>query len=211
MKKTLLTFVACFPAIHVLPQPAEPRTSVAVHSIEGYGEHEAFARAAAERLEQVINSPLFQELVAQGGYGKRRGLEPKEILQRILNAHEVLGPGGTDGVVDLRLRTMNESDGARWMRNCEPGSRAGTIGKDGGASGVMVTCPYRLELWEKTNSVASLTGHMMHEYMHQLGFSHKGLWKRRSAVYRIAAIAAIVATGFDPPESGATNPGGGRR
>lgn len=180
-----------------LAQPANP-VKVEVHSIQGYGQHDAFARAAAARLEKVINSSEFHQRVRSGGYGQRQGLTPDDILQRIQGAHEVLGPGGTDGVVDLRLRTMTlEEDGAKWMGNCEPDSPARTIGKDGGSSGITVTCPQRIESWAAKNDVARLVGHFMHEYMHQLGFSHRVLGKYRSAVYRIGNMAESVAGTLD--------------
>lgn len=180
-----------------LARPANT-VKVEIHSIEGYGEHGSFARAAGEKLQKVINSAEFQQRVRAGGYGKRNGLTPDEILQRILDAKEVQGPGGMDGVVDLRLRTMNlEVDGERWMANCELDSRARTIGKDGGASGITVTCPQRIEAWAAKNDLATLVGHLMHEYMHQLGFSHKRPGKWRSAVYRIGSIAEEVARSMD--------------
>ncbi len=160
-----------------------------VHSIRGYGDHEEFARKAAKVLEEVINRDAFRAFILAGEYKKKRGLEPQQIMEVLFRAHENYGrngPTGTDGVVDLRLRTMTlEEDGERWMRNCRPGSSAGTIGKDGGPEGVMITCSERIEEWARTDDVASLAGHMMHEYLHLLGFSHRGLCKRKSLVYKL--------------------------
>lgn len=43
-----------------------PHVRVVLHTIEGYGEYEAFAKRAAIALETVLNSNEFKERVLSG-------------------------------------------------------------------------------------------------------------------------------------------------
>ena len=163
---------------------------VQVHSITGYGEHEAFARSAAAAFERAINSPEFKKRVLNADFIHADGLTNLQVYERIMRAHEEDGDGGQDSVVDLRLRVL-EVDGkdAKWKDNCE----GNTIGVDGGSSGVAAICPNKLADWVKENSSGALAGHFMHEYMHILGFDHYNklrgkAWREKTAVYKIGYI-----------------------
>ena len=114
-----------------------------------------------------------------------------------MRAREVQGPGGTDTVVDLRVRTLNiNGNESHWRNNCAIGSRSGTIGIDGNGDGVTAICPQRLELWASQNNIAQLAGHYAHEYMHILGFGHykrflsTQTWREKSFVYKIGNLVA---------------------
>ncbi|MGC4042002.1 MAG: hypothetical protein QM710_14755 [Flavobacterium sp.] len=78
-------------------------------------------------------------------------------------------------------------DGKKWMRRCEIGSWAGTIGIDGCGDGVIATCPQHLQDWFNNSNIAALAAHYMHEYMHHLGFRHDGR-KSKSLVYMVGNI-----------------------
>lgn len=175
------------------------QTTVNLHSIEGYGENAQMAEEAASLLERVINSEKFKEKVLSGKYIKTNGLTNQELYDAIMQAHEKQGPGGTDGVIDLRVRTLRiDSDESNWSKNCEIGSRAGTIGIDGTGDGVTAICPQRLDLWATENNLASLAGHYAHEYMHILGFNHFRLiswdsWRQKTFVYKIGNLVEELA------------------
>jgi hypothetical protein len=184
--KTYLTLLLL---ISVLMCQGQDKVSVKLHDIKGYEGYTDFADQAIKKLEAVINSEKFRQEVLSGDFTKTNGLTNQEILNSILKAHEVEGPGGQDSVIDLRLRTLTlERDGSIWMKNCEIGSNAGTIGIDGNKDGIAAICPQHLKMWSDTGDVGALAGHYMHEYMHILGFSHSILYKSRTAVYKIGYI-----------------------
>jgi len=167
---------------------SQSTVKVVIHSKANYQGYESFADQAAITLERVLNSPNFKTEILNGQFTETNGLSNQMIFDQIMKAHEVNGQGGQNSVVDLRVRTMTRAeDGRRWMRNCRLDSWAGTIGKDGGASGICATCPQSLELWQSTSDTASLPAHYMHEYMHILGFSHYGR-KSTSLVYKVGDI-----------------------
>ena len=121
------------------------------------------------------------------------GLTNEQIYTRIINGHEIQGPGGMDKVVDLRVRTISkEVDGNRWIRNCRPNSLAKTIGIDGKGDGVTALCPQKLKAWYESNDFASLAGHCAHEYMHIIGFSHPGRRKNLTVVYKVGSIIVSI-------------------
>jgi hypothetical protein len=164
---------------------------VKIQSIEGYEGYEKFAIDAGSKLETVLNSDKFKAEVLKANFTETNGLSNQQIYEKIMNAHELLGEGGEDGVIDLRLRTISkEKDGRRWMRNCRIGSFAKTIGIDGNGDGINAICPTWLQHWFETNNVAELAGHYAHEYMHVLGFSHPGRQKSRTAVYQVGEIVS---------------------
>ncbi|MVT08343.1 hypothetical protein [Chitinophaga tropicalis] len=171
-------------------QSSRAQVSVKMHTLTGYEDYESFAYAACEKLQVVLNSTRFKNAVRQGSFTRTNGLTSQKIWEKIMNAHEVQGPGGKDSVVDLHARIITiEQDGTRWINNCKPGSWAGTIGIDGRGDGVTAICREKLKKFYDTKDTASLAGHYMHEYMHMLGFSHPGFRKSRSAVYKIGYIA----------------------
>lgn len=167
----------------------QKNVTVKLHLMIGYEGYESFANSAIQKLEDVINSEKFMQEVLEGNFTETTELSNQEIYDLIIKAQEVEGPGGNDNVIDLRIRTMTlKEDGKIWMENCELNSREGTIGVDGQGTGVTAICPQRLKLWSEKNDIAPLTGHYAHEYMHILGFSHRGLNKRKSLVYKIGGI-----------------------
>ena len=177
-------------------QAQQASVKVQLHAIEGYGNHEEFARKAITALEEVFNSQEFKEAVLSGEYKKTNGLTNEALYDKIMLAKEVQGPGGQDAVVDLRVRTLRiTADESKWRKNCEIGSRAGTIGIDGNGDGVTAICPQRLEKWSKEDDVANLAGHYAHEYMHIIGFNHYRLiswdsWRQKTFVYKIGNLVA---------------------
>lgn len=171
----------------------QQKVTVKLDSMVGYEGYETFANLSIQKLELVLNSERFKQKVFATKFTKTQGMSNQEIYDLIIKAHEVQGLGGNDNVVDLRIRTLTlEKDGEKWMRNCEPNSWAGTIGIDGQGDGVTAICPQRLKMWSEKNDYGSLAGHYAHEYMHILGFSHSGLNKRKSLVYKIGDIVEEV-------------------
>ena len=168
---------------------------------KGYDAYQQFAGLAAGYLEEVINSEEFEKRVLRRKFTKKNGKTNAEIYEAIMNAYEkqcpdkkdkkvTVCPEGEKGIINLRVRTIDESDGSKWLNvNCKLDSRAGTIGIDGLGDGITAICPQRLEKWYTEKRIDKLAGHYMHEYMHILGFGHRGMRKRRSAVYKIGDIA----------------------
>ena len=184
-----IVFLLTIFTITIFSAYGQQKVTIKLHSISGYEDYESFANLAIQKLEYVVNSEEFKQRVLNEKFTKTNGLSNHEIYNSIIKAHEVQGPGGTDNVIDLRIRTISiEQDGKKWIENCELDSWAGTIGIDGKGDGVTAICPQRLKLWSQKKDVASLAGHYAHEYMHILGFSHKGLYKRKSLVYKIGDI-----------------------
>ena len=67
-----------------------------------------------------------------------------------------------------------------------------TIGKEGN-KGVMVTCPQSIQQWYAEDSlIIKLSGHLFHEYLHQIGFRHMGFGKKKynSAVYLVGRLVS---------------------
>lgn len=169
--------------------PAQ-QVKVQLHSIVGYGQHEAFAKKAIVALEQVLNSEEFKQGVLNGNFIRTEGLSNQQLYDRIMGGHEIQGPGGQDGVVDLRARTLRvDGDESRWKDNCE----GSTIGIDGNGDGVTAICPNKLAIWASQNRIDQLAGHYAHEYMHILGFSHYNrlrgqAWREKTFVYKIGNL-----------------------
>lgn len=165
-----------------------PHIKVVIHQMTGYGQDTIFAKQSAALLEEIVNSNQFREAVIHNNYIHNQNLTPQQIYDKIMLAHEVDGPGGSDHVIDLRLRTINSTDDDPiWLKRCEPGSSAGTIGIDGGGIGVAAVCPQWLRSTAQSNQPAWLAAHFMHEYMHILGFKHPNR-KSKSVPYKIHAI-----------------------
>lgn len=174
----------------------EKKVKVKLHDVTDYGDHKPFADKAAQTLEDVFNSEEFKNEVLRGQFNATKGLTNEELYDKIMTAHEVDGPGGQDGVVDLRARTLRiDSDESEWKNPCE----GSTIGVDGAGTGVTAICPQRLVEWSKEDDPAALAAHYAHEYMHILGFSHKRAlfstngWKRKTFVYQIGDIVENLA------------------
>jgi len=134
-------------------------TEVKVHMTKGYGQDSAFALKSAKLLEQIINSPEFKQLVLAQSYAHNQGMSAEEIYNKIITAHEMDGPGGSDSVLDLRLRIITkQEDGQKWINNCYPNS--GTIGIDGGGTGIAAVCPEWLRMTARENHPGWLAAHI---------------------------------------------------
>jgi hypothetical protein len=165
---------------------------VKIHSITGYGPYEAFARKAAAALEKVLNSTEFETRMKADTYLKTKDLTNDQLFDTIMAAHETEGPGGEDGVIDLRIRTIRvDGDEKKWKDNCE----GSTIGIDGNGDGVTAICPNILAEWAADGKVSELAAHYAHEYMHTLGFDHSNWlrgqkWREKTFVYKIGDLVA---------------------
>lgn len=176
---------------------ASAQITVVIHEKTGYEGKEDFADRSAKILAEVINSEKFKADILNGTFTEKNELTNQQVYDLIMRAHELHGPGRTDKVIDLRVRTMSaQVDGKKWMRWCRPGSAVRTIGKDGGGTGIVATCPQHLTIWANRNDVARLAGHYAHEYMHILGFSHLKI-KSTSLVYKVGNIVEqLIRNGF---------------
>lgn len=167
-----------------------PKVRVTLREIEGYGANESFAQNAAQLLEDVLNSEEFRKEVLKRRFRSTLGLSNQELYERLMTAHEVEGPGGQDGVVDLRARTLRiDSDESRWKNACAKK----TIGVDGAGTGITAICPQKLREWAADGRTEYLAAHYAHEYAHILGFHHKGGSKSKSFVYRLGDIVESLA------------------
>ncbi|HUC81762.1 MAG TPA: hypothetical protein VMR70_12655 [Flavisolibacter sp.] len=175
----------------IKPKTASAKAVVVlIHEMEGYGADEVFARAAADTLEAVLNSNGFKRAVLNTAFTyENKGLNAQQIYDLIMKAHEEDGEGGTDGVLDLRLRTISlEEDGQRWMNACN----RNTVGIDGSGTGVSAVCPGWLRSAVENGHYSWLAAHYMHEYMHLLRFRHSAQ-KLQSVPYKIDAIVEKLA------------------
>jgi hypothetical protein len=173
-------------------------TKVLIHQMLGYGDDSVFARQAAQLLEKVINSQAFRSSVIVNSYNEHFDYSTQQIYDLITNAHEPVGAGGQDHVIDLYLRVIDlEDDGEGWMEHCEPGSRARTIGIDGAGTGIAAVCPQWLHSMAQKRKPSSLAAHFIHEYMHVLGFVHAHQ-KSKSVPYKIQYIVENLGAQYDP-------------
>jgi hypothetical protein len=165
------------------------KTKVIVHDIVGYGENEDFAREAIKKLENVINSKEFDSIFLKEPMTQLNNKTKEEILALIKLARENYGDSNIDNVMDLRLRVVNKKqDGRKWVRRCRLNSWAKTIGIEASKTGYTRTCKERLKLWKANKNYGCYAGHYMHEFMHNLGFSHTKKPKKSSVVYKTGII-----------------------
>jgi hypothetical protein len=170
-------------------QTTYDNVSIAIHDIKGYGEYEAFARESVKKLEEFLNSKEFENEFRNMRMTQTKRYDKTELLELIVSANEIRGNSESKNTMDIRLRVMSiEEDGADWMKNCVIASKAGTIGKEADKSGYTVTCKERIGIWAKNKNYGCMAGHIMHEYLHNLGFSHKFYSKRKSFVYKTGNI-----------------------
>lgn len=168
----------------------EKKITVALHDTQGYGANESFARKAAQLLEDVLNSEEFKKEVLKRKFKSTNGLSNQQIYDKIMAAHEEEGPGGQDGVVDLRARVLRiDSDESEWKKPCNKR----TIGVDGAGTGIMAICPQKLIKWAEDEKPEYLAAHYAHEYMHILDFHHEEKPKNKSVVYQIGDIVEDLA------------------
>lgn len=175
------------------PAHKAPEVRVIIHSMKDYTPYEAFAYATAAKLEKVLNSKEFLDKLMDARLTLDRGRSNREVYNHLMMAHEESGPGGEDGVVDLRLRIVTrEADTQEWMDNCKFGSSTRTIGIDGSGTGINAVCPNWLQCWAEKGDTAALAGHFIHEYMHTLGYVHYHPWKYKSVPYQIGNIVEAI-------------------
>ncbi|MFD1014424.1 hypothetical protein [Winogradskyella rapida] len=165
----------------------------------GYDDYKVFARETIQKLQIVLNSDEFRKSIKNGIFLETNNLNNSELFETIINGYEVQCPEkyldnnvscnkGEKGLINLKVRTIDNSDHKKWLRRCAKKPRRGsTIGIDGVGDGVTAICPQRLQSWSASSKYGDLGGHFMHEYMHILGFSHNKK-KSKSAVYQIGNI-----------------------
>lgn len=165
--------------------PPTTEVEVVIHQLVGYGEDEGFARATSDSLKTVLNSAGFKRAVLNTSFDyHNRGLSAQQIYDLIMQAHEEDGPGGSDGVLDLRLRIITlAEDGQRWINACN----RSTIGIDGSGTGISAVCPRWLRSTAQNTHHSWLAAHFIHEYMHLLNFRHPD-HKPQSVPYKIHAL-----------------------
>lgn len=198
--KNITTLILTLLTIQCYCQVSQESVSIKIHDIKGYGQYEEFARKSVEKLQTLLNSESFKneftktKMTQMGGYSKT------ELLSLIVQANELRGNSEGKNTIDIRLRTMSyEEDGERWMKNCAIGSRAGTIGKEADKSGYTITCQERIKIWAEHENYGCMAGHIMHEYLHNLGFKHKWYSKRKSFVYKTGDLTRNLINGNSKP------------
>jgi hypothetical protein len=189
----MLAITALMVLLHPVQGLGQGPLKLHIHSIEGYGPNEGFARRTSQILLDVFNSEEFRtELLSeQRRYKRRQGLAHDELFRRITDAKEVQGPAGQVGVVDMRVRTIRvDGDESYWKKRC---AALSTYGIDGIGDGVMAVCPAFLEQCVESNDYGGLAAHYAHEYMHILGFDHiRCIPKSASFVYQVGEIVELI-------------------
>ncbi len=195
MKKLTLVLII-ISNINSYSQTDYENVSIKIHDIKGYGEYEEFARVAVDKLEILLNSKKFESEFEKAKMTQKKGNNNAELLYILVFAKELKGDSEEKNIIDIRLRVMSlEMDGTRWMENCVIGSDAGTIGKEADISGYTVTCKERIEIWAKNENYGCMAGHIMHEYLHNLGFKHRFYSKRKSFVYKTGILVRNLING----------------
>lgn len=200
MKSYMIATIVFIGTFSALLAQEEKDVKVQIQFVkEGYNNHKEFAKKASQYLEKAINSDQFEKKVKNGFYSEDNNLSPDDIYYLILDAYEkqcperkldksIICPKGEKGIVNLRVRTVDNTDRKKWQRRCKKKFKPGsTIGIDGTGDGVTAICAKRLKAWDEANRYDKLAGHYMHEYMHILGFSHFKK-KSTSVVYQIGNI-----------------------
>lgn len=147
------------------------RFAVNLKLIDFNSAQESKIHEAAELITKVVTSDKFRmgilnhEFEGQKSFADNHGLSNEEIYQKILAGSEELAPG-IDEEMDLVLLTYHED--------------AITIG---------YTYPNTRNVWMNRKYLdrygpVEVTGNMMHEWLHKLGFGHelKHSSKRRYSV-----------------------------
>lgn len=186
-------------------EPLSEDIKVEIRSRKDYEGFEAFSDETVAILERVVNSIEFKRAVQnpKNPYAHDRDLSPQGIYDLIRLGHEVDGEGGAERVMDLRMRTITlGSDGSLWVDACNKPVKP-TIGKDGGGTGIMATCPNWIERMQTARRSSYLAGHYMHEYLHTLEFKHPDRTSRlRSVPYQIGYMVERLGTDYGKPLTG---------
>jgi len=212
MKKILLICLILPPLLKLNAQTVTVKLEFVDHSYDGYQD---FSKLASQYLERIINSKKFKDRLLKTRMKKTQGKTNKQIYELILKGYETQCPERINidssnlnnecpkqsiktnfncpennvGEINLKVRTINQCDGDQWLnKNCELDSSARTIGIDGNGDGITAICPQRLEKWFNDKRIDLLAGHYMHEYMHIIGFSHRGCGRYKSVVYKIGYL-----------------------
>jgi hypothetical protein len=162
---------------------------VTLHSIS-YGTRDAFGRAGVDKFRRVINSKVFKTAVLKTKFEDDQGLTPKQIYEKIIGAKESYA-NDRDGVIDLRMRLITLEDGTEINKKCNR-IKDPVVGRDGGKTGVMNTCPNWVERRVAKKDTAAMARHIAHEYMHRFGFKHPGV-NLKSVPYKIGGIVQDLA------------------
>lgn len=161
----------------------------------GFSPHQrGKALTAAEILRLVVTSKRFKNEVLNYSYEGRKGflgteLSNEEVYRKIVTGNEWLLTLGDDYTMtmDLSPYTPKESD------------------RDGdGLETVAYTYEYRNMVWYNTkffnsSNPAEISGTLMHEWLHKLGFTHSREHtpiRRHSVPYAVGYIVGRLAVGY---------------
>jgi hypothetical protein len=172
-------------------QVPSPRISVRIHAAVGYEPRErTYAFRAAQQLENLLNSPAFYNSLRQ--VRLLDGQQPSQVYERLLLAREAVAPypdSCADHVLDFWLR-LDGTD-----LDCDGTS----IGSDDEEGGYVNTCPKRVRCWAENDCVASMADHLLHEYLHHLGYDHRQPFARRKTPYVVGDLAYDLLTDEQGP------------
>jgi hypothetical protein len=87
-----------------------PHVKVLIHQMKGYRQDSVFAKQSAALLEDIVNSDRFRDAVIHNTYAHDQNLSPQQIYDKIMLAHEIDGPGGTDHVIDLHQLLLSNTE-----------------------------------------------------------------------------------------------------
>jgi hypothetical protein len=161
---------------------------VVIRSTKDYSpENKVFAEAVAKRLELLLNTQVFHDLVVSQTYHSSwdNNMTPEQIYARLMQGDE--GKHNIeDGVVDLQLQQDSR---------CPKGK----IGYRQPPSPIIHTYKCRIDETRTQSGLtdlrlAELGGHYIHEYLHVLGFGHSYTNPEQSSVpYRIGNLVKQLA------------------
>jgi hypothetical protein len=176
-------------ALAPLEGPFGEDLRVTVRSAVKYSaENKLFAEAVAKRLEIVLNSQAFHDLVTSQTYDSiwAKDLTPTQIYEKLMQGKEPSKFNVEDGVIDLQLKQDNR---------CKPGK----LGYRWSTSDTIYTYKCYIDRTRTDSDLADITlaelgGHYIHEHLHVLGFGHSENNRKMASVpYRIGNIVRLLA------------------
>ncbi|WP_109301761.1 hypothetical protein [Aquimarina sp. AU474] len=157
-------------------------TTIQVNYIEGFNQqHLVKANQAIQLVQDLVNSNAFKEAVLSVRRFKnprvrrrtgRRRYSNQEILDLILGGRDLNNPA--DQIMNFRLRLYD--------------SQVNEIGNTNMTTLIISTFKGYLE----DNAVGCYAAHLLHEYMHTIGFTHSRFdifGRDRTVPYKIGKIA----------------------
>ncbi len=161
---------------------------VVARSTKDYSpENAVFAQAVAKRLEILLNTQVFHDLVVSQTYNSSwdNGMNPEQVYERLMQGKEPGRYNIEDGVIDLQLQQKD---------SCI----AGKLGYRWSKSPVIYTYKCYIDRTRKPGltdlTLAELGGHYIHEHLHILGFGHSEANPEQNSVpYRIGNLVRLLA------------------